>query len=646
MNLGVFLMHRSSLVRKSIVFGAVASVGLLGVVLTASAQTASSFETLASPSPENASLAQADAERGAAGALIDVTLDSKVGVLLDEIPLQQRAAAAAYYVARGSQFWKDRAVAQAQNTSYRLTYRQFFYPGNKAMLAMPPKALWNIALQPGGAKRVTTSDGHDAVVIGYTLKTTLLSDATTPGQAEPALRHVGGIWDEPFNFPLDPEFVFQRTGFACIDEDGYPLRSTDSENYSQFFDQDCDVETPDESVCHHTEFPSVSCKQALKLHTGRVDTKLRFERVRYDSGRADAVRVAQYTQTKHPDLAVLPEGLDNNRIVYRYIEPDSCAVEEACVTGSGWRRLLMYDASIKNASTADLTIGAVDDSSPFVQHNVFEFSACHEHYHYSHYGDFRYGSLPGDKRAFCIESTDRYFNSEQTPLSHSYGCDNQGIASGWGDTYIAGIECNWIDITNLAVPAAGTTQTLKFDLNPDNFICEGEPVTDSHGEQLFTPTGEVGENGEPIDRPLCDFFPGYDTNNHGQRSVTVPKDGGFITSTCARNQAGPLRDCGFKERAENLSCRPGREVHLRCKTDTNVPPQVLRVCENSAGIGGVTACMYGDALTSPIIGSTWTNVDFTCPAVRDASEPGGSYGYFTAPVLPTDANRPVTCQVR
>jgi hypothetical protein len=87
-------------------------------------------------------------------------------------------------------------------------------------------------------------------------------------------------------------------------------------------------------------------------------------------------------------------------------------------------------------------------------------------------------------------------------------------------------------------------------------------------------------------------------------------------------------------------------VHLRCKTDTNDPAQVLRVCENSAELGGVTACMYRDALTSTIVGSTWTNVDFTCPPARDAGEPGGSYGYFTAPVLPTDPGRAVTCQVR
>lgn len=647
-------MQSRSLVRRLAVAGSACSAVAISVALGASAQedASSSVEAQSEElqSVELATEAFSDGGRGghAAGALVKVTLEGKVGVLLDEIPQSQRAAAASYYLNKPNQFWRDRATLQMKHTNYRLTYRHLFYADSeppKGMMALPPQELWRIDLKSTGAKRIT-ENGHDAIVIGYTFESTLLSDVDSPAQADAALARVGGVVDEPFNFPLDPEFLFQRTGYACIDEDGYPLRTADSENVAQLFDQDCDVETPDEPSCHYTEYPNESCKKALARHTGRVDTKLRFERIRYDRHKADQVRVASYTTRTFPDLAVLPQNLETNRIVYRYIEPDSCAVEEACVTGSGWRRLLEYDASIKNTSTVDLTVGAVDENSPFVEHNVFEFSACHEHYHYSHYGDFSYGALPGDKRAFCIESTDRYYNSEQTPLTHPYGCENQGIASGWGDTYIAGVECNWIDITDLSVPSGGTNQVLEFQLNPDQFICEGEPVLDSSGEQAFTPTGEIGENGEPVDRPLCDFGPDYDDNNLGQRNVGVPKDGGFINQACTRSQSGPLRDCGFKERAENLACRPGRNVKLKCKTSSGDPAQVMRVCQNSAALGGVTACMYREAVASTIIGSSWTNVDFTCPEALGPGEPGGSYGYYTAGLLATDASRAITCQER
>ncbi len=581
------------------------------------------------------------------GALVEVTMRSQVGVVLNEIPRAWRDAAAQYYLGRPQEFWKTRAAAQVDHTSYRLVYRNFFYDESldKGILALPPHRLWKVQLGPRGPRRTVTRRGVDAIVVDYRWSATLLSDPRSPAVAEPALGRVGGVWEEPYELPLDPEFLFQRTGYACMDEDGYPLRTVESENAGVLYDHTCDVETADEPVCHYTEYPAVSCLEALDQRTGRVTTKLRFERIRYDNSIASAVRVADYTNTSGPDLEAIPEGLDNHRIVYRYFEANSCALAEGCVTGTGWRRLLEYDASIKNTSPVALTVGKVSDQSPFVQHNVFEYSACHEHYHYTHYGDFRYGQLPGEKRAFCIESTDRYFNSEQTPLTHPYGCDNQGIASGWGDTYIAGVECNWIDITDLDVPGTGTTQALEFKLNPDGFICEGSPVTDADGGQLFTPTTEVGENGGIVDRPLCQFVPNYAANNVAERNVTVPREGGLITSACTRSQAGPLRDCGWTQLAENLACAPGTQVHLRCRVAPNQPAQVLRICEHSAALGSVIACMYHDALASAVVGSTWTQVRFTCPEARSAEEPGGGYGQFGAGLLPTDASAEVECRV-
>jgi hypothetical protein len=581
------------------------------------------------------------------GALIDVSAASQVGVVLDEVPEGLREPLAAYYLSQPAEFWSQRAVRQLQHTSYRLTYRAFYYEESEAkqMLALPPRELWNIELAEGGPRRETTADGHDAVLVDYTLSTTLLSDAVTPGESEPALGTIGGVWAEAFSLPLDPEFVFQRTGYACIDEDGYPLGTADSENVPQVYDDFCEVETPDEPSCHLTEYPVESCLEALERAIGRVDMELLFERVPYTSEAADAVRVATYTQSEGPDLRVIPEGLANNRITYRYIEPDSCALVEGCVTGSGWRRLLLYDASIENASPVALTVGPVSDESPFVQRNVFEFSACHEHYHYGHYGNFSYGESPGEKRAFCIESTDRYFNSEQTPLAHPFGCDNQGIASGWGDTYIAGIECNWIDITDLEIPEGDSVlQSLQFALNPDDFICEGTPVVDAAGEPVFTPTDEVGENGGVVEKPSCDFVDGYASNNLGVQDVRIPSDGGFITAECTRGQAGPLRDCGFVEREENLPCAPGSTVTLDCSIPEGGPTQVLRVCENSVALGGVTACMYADALATAVVDGAGTLVSFTCPAARSDVETGG-YGYFGASLMPNEPAVGVTCVV-
>jgi hypothetical protein len=580
-------------------------------------------------------------------ALVDVSLKSRVAVVLDEIPTSQRAAAASFYLAQPASFWIERAKHQVRHTNYRFVYRNFFYDESqgKLMLALPPESVWEIELGQGGARRLTTADGHDAVQIDYVLRSTIVTDPVSPGAAEPKLSKVGGVWKEPFNLPLDPEFVFQRTGLACMDEDGYPLGTARSENAYQLFDQECDVETEDDASCHLSGFPEESCLDALENHVGRVDTVVRFERVAFDAAKAAKAQVGEFTESGAPDLEVLSDQLRTNWIEYRYIPEDSCSIVEECVGGSGWRRLLLFNASIRNTGAESLLAGSTEDGSPELEHNLFEYSACHEHYHFRHYGDFSYGSIPGDKRAFCVESTDRYFNNAGTPLVHEFSCDNQGVAPGWGDTYIAGVECNWIDVTDLSLPASGTTQNLRFELNPDEFLCEGEPVLDENGEPVFEPTPFVTEGLEPVDRAVCDFAPDYAENNLGIEPVHLPRRGSIVTAPCSREQAGPLRDCGFAEKSSKLSCTPGSRVRLRCSVGDGKANQVLRVCESSAKLGG-TACMYADALENAIADRNGTNVTFTCPEARSASEPGGLYSLYTAPVLPTDSSARVTCEVR
>ncbi len=580
----------------------------------------------------------------APGALVDAELRSRVGVVLDEIPGPERAAAARYYLEKPATFWVARAKRQLAHTTYRLTYRNFYYDDSehRQMLALPPEEVWNVELQ-GKARRITTTDGHDAVEIGYVFHSTIVTDAASPGAAEPRLRRVGGVWKEPFNLPLDPEFLFQRTGYACVDEDGYPLGTAESENVAQMFDQECDVETADTGSCHYTELPTESCLDALANHVGRVDTNLRLERIPYTAARAKASRVGTFTHPDLPDLAVLADKLQNNWVEYRYIPSDSCAITEQCVGGSGWRRLLLFDASIKNTGAAPLSVGSTDESSPPRQHNMFEFSECHQHFHFRHYGDFSYGLAPGDKRAFCVESTDRYYNNEQTPLVHEFGCSNQGVAAGWGDTYIAGVECNWIDVTDIDIPKTGLTSNLRFQVNPDHFICEGTPVLDANGAPVYEPTTFVTESGAPVDRPVCDFAAGFESNNVGTKPVTLLAEGGLTTSACTRDQQGPLRDCGFHEQEEHVACTPGTTVHLTCTVDRGAAAQVLRVCDNSEQLGAIP-CMYREALATGAVGSRATTLSFPCPEARDAGEPGGTYSFYVAPLLSTQALAHVSCR--
>ncbi|MFT3774246.1 MAG: lysyl oxidase family protein [Minicystis sp.] len=588
------------------------------------------------------------------GALIKTTMTSQVGVLLDELPADMRDRAATSLLAQPSSYWEARAQSQISLTLYRLVFRQYYYD-DKQQLPLPPRQAWKITLDGKGPQR-TMIDGHDVVAVGYTYTSTLLSDVDSPAKAEPALAKAGGTWDEPFFLPVDPELIFQRTGYACMDESEFPPNSVDGENVATFYDQDCTVAPPD---CHVTKpYPAEDCTYAVKAHIGHVDTKVHFERLAWDATAADAARVEQVTHPEGADLAVIGEGLDNNRLIYRYIPADSCAIAEGCVGGPGWRRLLQFDASVKNLGGKALDIGDVDyfisgAGTTLGDHHIYEFSQCHMHYHFTHYGKFTYGTgseQTGQKKAFCLQSTSRYANNESSPLTNPYGsCSYQGIEAGWGDDYGAGLDCQWIDVTAVNTAAGPVTQPLKFVSNPDQFLCEGTPVLDAAGHPTFEPTDFKTMMGETVDRPVCDFVKDWNANNTESRDVTVPPTGGFVTAPCTRGQVGPLRDCGFTEQitpGDLIICTPGAAVELDCSIADATVPQVLRVCERSAALGTGVACTYRDALANTIVTGASTKVSLTCPAARDSVETGGLVALYTQPVLDGDKAQKVTCTVK
>ena len=565
------------------------------------------------------------------GALIELTMVSQVGVLLDEIPLELRDEVAAAILSRPDSYWIAQAQQQVGLTKNRLYFRNFFY-ADKGQLPLPPKELWNVELDTAGPTRQTI-DGHDLVMIDYTFSSTLLTDKASPSMAEPTLGDVGGVWEEPFIFPADPDFLLQRTGNACINEGGFPPNSFDSENISIYYDYTCLANSGGPSGCHRTQLPTLSCQEALTARVGEVETVMRFERVVWDSARADQVRVGEMTKTDTTDLTVVGADLATNRIIYRYITPDSCALGEQSVGGSGWRRLLQFDATVYNVGGQPLHIGPVITEDP--QRNAFRYDACHDHVHFSNYGEFSLDDVPGavgGKRAFCVQSTNRFSNNEFAPLTHPYTCQFQGIQAGWVDEYGAGLDAQWIDITDIEIPESSLTAQLTFASNTDQFLCEGTPVLDDEGEPLWEPSGFRTETGLPISRPQCVFTPQWQDNNSASQEVTILPTGGFVTAPCANGEVGPLRNCGFVEQEDDLICEPGSPTQAIHAGGETAVPQVVRVCETSAVLGTGVACTYEDALANVIVGQAETAINFTCPGPRDAQEPGGRYSLYTAPL--------------
>jgi hypothetical protein len=595
------------------------------------------------PSPVRAQVAPATNP----GALIGMSLKGTVGVLLDEIPageLREEAALAAIQGNRDDQFWVARAMRQVRLTYYRLVFRGSYYPAGKGPLPLPPKSSWHIDLN--GVPRRGKIDGHDFVLQDYTFHAHILTDTASPAVSEPQLAATGGTWSEPFLLPIDPDLLLERTGYACMDEFEFPPFSVFEQSTWYFYDQTCLVETPSTSACHVTVFPTESCQDALTNHSGLLQVNMDFMRIPWNQALADRVRFPGIPRSSGADLAVIGDALSKeNSIYYRYFAPDACEIVEKCISKPGWRRFLSFSANVRNDGDQDIDLGDVTDpNNPWRIANAIEFSNCHHHYHFSHYGTFQYGALPGSKKAFCLEDTDRTHNDELTSLTPNHqSCQFQGITAGWGDEYQFGLPCQGVDITDGDTDSTNPADTtLTFVSNPDQFICEGTPVVDSSGNLIFDPTAFTSESGLPVSRERCNFTPGYAANNTATANVSAHDGVSFVTTECKNGEIGPLRDCGFSVRPIQMgSCTPGQTVTLTCKADD--VRQVVRVCEKSEALGGVD-CTFRDSLANEIVKPGGTQINFTCPAVRDASVAGtGGYSIYHAPVLPSDPSETVSC---
>jgi hypothetical protein len=579
------------------------------------------------------------------GALVALDMDSQVGVLLDELPPGAvREAAAANAMAQPASFWQDRAKRQARLMDYRLVFRAQYYSSSHSntgnihgALPMTPESTWTATIT--SAPYRTSIGNHDLVMVNYHFSTTMLTDVSSPGASEASLGTVGGTTTENFTLPADPELLFERTGYACMDEDEFPANSVFESNVNYFYDDSCS--TSPSGLCHVSVANSSlnSCNAQLGQSVGRINTGLTFTRIAWDAARANSVRVGTVNQSAvspaAPDLAVVTDGIANEHAFrWQFFGAGGCDLGEHTISQLGWRRVLMFSAILQNNGMGDMTVGSPTDSSnPFVQANDFEFSQCHNHYHFSHYGTFNYGGLPGAKRAFCLEDTNRYHNDESTPLNNVHPtCDLQGISPGWGDEYNWGIPGQWIDVTTYT---SRKSSTLSFTANPDQFLCEGTYALDANGNNTYTATSFINpQNGLPESRINCNFLSNWNASNTGSATVAPGSYGSFVNDACAHGEVGPLRDCGFAQHPSFLhSCTSGQSVTLTCSSTTSAP-QVLRVCQKSGQLATGVACTVANSISNMIVGPTPTAVTFTCPAVLDAQMVADSTGLLVPQTSP------------
>lgn len=163
-----------------------------------------------------------------------------------------------------------------------------------------------------------------------------------------------------------------------------------------------------------------------------------------------------------PDLWLLESELVSS--MYMDVTPvDPCYVDEGCLSGYGVREILRFTTWIKNIGDQDYYIG-----TPASYPDQFEWDACHGHWHYEGYAEYKVYDAAGNlmplgyKNGFCVMDLECSGGG-----TAQYGCSNMGITAGCGDIYSASLDCQWIDVTDLPDGDYQMAATVNWDWDPD-----------------------------------------------------------------------------------------------------------------------------------------------------------------------------------
>jgi len=203
------------------------------------------------------------------------------------------------------------------------------------------------------------------------------------------------------------------------------------------------------------------------------------------------------------------------------------------------RKLLRFDTRAANVGTTSFNLGAPSPRNP-----NFVWDECHRHYHFEEFAEYqvfsandfaeRFNLVPETgKRAFCLMDTaptHLYTGpAHLQPQTQRHSCSFQGISVGWQDIYGANLDCQFVDITDLA-PG---DYKLLIRLNPSGYLNDSDP-TNNEARLMFTIPGEGGD----IIDPEC--------------NVRVPSwlgdgwcdtDGGYNTKECHWDHGDCCPDC-------------------------------------------------------------------------------------------------------
>ncbi len=196
-----------------------------------------------------------------------------------------------------------------------------------------------------------------------------------------------------------------------------------------------------------------------------------------------------------PDLVVVQSAFENS-LQRATVTSSNCMVAEQCLTGHGTRTVIRFDTDIRNIGQTDYFIG-----NPANNPTQFNTNNCHNHTHYEGYAEYVLYPMPtngtripiGFKNGFCVMDL-----SCPAGFTAKYGCGNMGVTAGCGDIYGRSLDCQWIDITDVADGQYLLAIKVNWDQSPDalgrhetNYQNNWAQVclnifTDSQGQKQYT----------------------------------------------------------------------------------------------------------------------------------------------------------------
>jgi len=177
-----------------------------------------------------------------------------------------------------------------------------------------------------------------------------------------------------------------------------------------------------------------------------------------------------------PDLEIQEAVLRNTLYLdQEFASEDNCFINEGCLQGYGMRDIIRFTTQFKNIGEFDYYIG-----QETADNDQFSFDNCHGHYHYESYAEYLLvddssNIIPiGHKAGFCVIDLECSGGG-----IGKYGCENMGITAGCGDLYSAGLDCQWIDVTDVADGAYTIVVRINW-LNQPDFNGQIERRTDNN----------------------------------------------------------------------------------------------------------------------------------------------------------------------